>query len=490
MNKRISFLALMYLLSFSSTGLSVLSVETVPGTIRVPQNFLTIQEAIDASEPGGIILVASGTYHENVTVWKPLTIIGESRDSTIVDQIGAFAVFHITADNVIINGFTVRSGSVGIWIDNSHHDTIASNVITNNDDGVWVTFSNSGVISNNIITNNVFFGLYIEASNYTALNGNTVTENTYGIYMENCGNGLTNENIIALNYGDGIHAIYSNDNAMFHNMICNNSLGIRLEGSNANSIFENTLLDNFDQAWVEEVTINAWDNGSKGNYWSDYNGMDSDYDGIGDTPYIINVNNTDRYPLMGLTVFNDIAITNVEAFKTVVGQGFALDIDVAIQNQGNFTATFNVIAFSNTTIIETKKITLSNGNSTTHRFFWNTSGFAKGNCTISAVADIVPGETDTTDNNCTDGWVLITKVGDLGGPVNYVPTFFACDGKVNGYDLALFIACYRKEAPPEAMYLADLGGPVNYVPTFFACDGKVDGYDLALWIACYKGLGP
>jgi len=81
-------------------------------------------------------------------------------------------------------------------------------------------------------------------------------------------------------------------------------------------------------------------------------------------------------------------------------------------------------------------------------------------------------------------------LGDLGGPVNYVPTFFAFDGKVNGYDLALFIACYNKEAPPEAMYLGDLGGPVNYVPTFFAYDGKVDGYDLALFIECYKGLGP
>jgi len=415
MNKKISFLALIYLLCFSFARMSVLSVETVPETIRVPQNFLTIQEAIDASEPEGIILVASGTYHENVTVWKPLTIIGESQDSTIVDQIGAFAVFHITADNVTINGFTVRSGSVGIWIDNSHHDTIASNVITNNDDGVWVTFSNSSVISNNTITNNVFFGLYLEASNYTMSNGNTVTENTYGIYMENCGNGLINGNIIALNYGDGIHAIYSDDNAMFHNMICNNSLGICLEESNANYIYENTLLDNLDQAWVEEVTINAWDNGSKGNYWSDYNGTDSNHDGIGDTPYIINVNNTDRYPLIGLIVFNDIAITTVEASKIVVGQGFALDINVAIQNQGNFTATFNVTAFFNATISETKKITLPSGNSTTLRFTWNTAGFAKGNYTISAYTWPVAGETDKTDNTYIYGTVLVTVVGDVSG---------------------------------------------------------------------------
>jgi len=43
---------------------------------------------------------------------------------------------------------------------------------------------------------------------------------------------------------------------------------------------------------------NLWDNGHKGNYWSDYNGTDANHDGTGDTPYIIDTNNTDNYPLM------------------------------------------------------------------------------------------------------------------------------------------------------------------------------------------------
>jgi hypothetical protein len=184
---------------------------------------------------------------------------------------------------------------------------------------------------------------------------------------------------------------------------------------------------------------------------------------------------------------HDVAVTSVVPQRTVIAQGFSVKINVTIQNQGDVTEPVNVTVYANTTIVETKtNITLTSGNSTTLTFTWNTTGFAKGNYTISAYAWPVSGEIDTEDNSLTDGWILITKVGDLGGGVP--PQFFKCDDKVDGKDLALFLQCYKNTSPPEAMYLADLGGGVP--PRFYQCDGKVDGKDLALFLQCYKGLGP
>jgi hypothetical protein len=187
---------------------------------------------------------------------------------------------------------------------------------------------------------------------------------------------------------------------------------------------------------------------------------------------------------------HDVAIIEILpaiSGRITVWEGLDFNINVTVQNHGSFRETFNVTVYANETMISTRtNITLTSGNSATITFTWNTTGVAKGNYTLTAAADIVPGETDTADNNCTGSWILVTKIGDLGGGVP--PHFFQCDDKVDGKDLALFLQCYRGTAPSETMYLADLGGGVP--PRFFEFDGKCDGKDLALFLLCYKGSGP
>jgi len=112
---------------------------------------------------------------------------------------------------------------------------------------------------------------------------------------------------------------------------------------------------------------------------------------------------------------HDIAITNITPLKTIVGQGYTMNVNVTVTNQGSFTETFNMTLYANTTAINQTEITLTSGTSITITLTWNTTAFAKGNYTISAYAWPVPSETDTADNTFTDGIVTITIPGDVWG---------------------------------------------------------------------------
>jgi hypothetical protein len=128
-------------------------------------------------------------------------------------------------------------------------------------------------------------------------------------------------------------------------------------------------------------------------------------------------NNTSTQTMM-ITIANplhNIIVTNVASSKTVVGQGYILTINATAENQDDYTQTFNVTAYANTTAIQTKTITLTSKNSTAITFTWNTTGFAKGDYAMSAYAWPVPEETDTADNMLFDGWVFISIPGDING---------------------------------------------------------------------------
>ncbi len=131
----------------------------------------------------------------------------------------------------------------------------------------------------------------------------------------------------------------------------------------------------------------------------------------------------------------DIAVTNVIASKTLVGQGYSMSINVNIRNQGDYTENFTVTAYANTTRIQTKTVTLTSRNSMTVTFTWNTTGFAKGNYTISAYVTPIPYETDTSDNTFINGWVFVTIAGDVTSVTAGIP-----DGSVNMRDISAILS--------------------------------------------------
>ena len=89
------------------------------------------------------------------------------------------------------------------------------------------------------------------------------------------------------------------------------------------------------------------------------------------------------------------------------------------------------------TPIETKTVTLTSGNSTVITFTWNTAGVAKGVYTISAYATPVSGETDTENNAYTDGWVIVTWLGDFDrdGDIDRVDFWHYCAAFIDYYKI-------------------------------------------------------
>ena len=159
---------------------------------------------------------------------------------------------------------------------------------------------------------------------------------------------------------------------------------------------------------------------------------------------------------------HDIAVTNVNPLKTIVGQSCTVHINVTVENQGDLTETFNLTVYANTSEIETKQITLDSNTSTTITFTWDTTGFAKGNYTISAYAWPVPGETDTADNTLTDSWIIVAMIGDITG-AGGLP-----DGKVDVKDIFAAAKAYGTEpGDPEWNPNADIND-----------DNKVDVKDI------------
>jgi hypothetical protein len=76
-------------------------------------------------------------------------------------------------------------------------------------------------------------------------------------------------------------------------------------------------------------TPHYWDNGKVGNYWSDYNGTDGNKDGVGDSAYVIDPLNQDRYPLMESTVKVQVPETSFPFAPAVVGVCVVVAVVVA-----------------------------------------------------------------------------------------------------------------------------------------------------------------
>jgi parallel beta-helix repeat protein len=209
-----------------------------------------------------------------------------------------------------ISGNSIINDRCGIELDSCSNNTIGGNNIADNGYGICLYDSFGDAISGNNITANNGDGIWLHSSSGNSISENNIINNGWGILFENSANynSISRNNIVA-NTNYGILLVGSSHNSVSENNITNNGIGIYIYGASENELWHNNFVDNIQQVDVYEYPHNIWDDGypSGGNYWSDYTGTDSfrgpyqnetGSDKIGDTPYTIDADNTDSYPLI------------------------------------------------------------------------------------------------------------------------------------------------------------------------------------------------
>jgi len=200
------------------------AVNAQPVTITVPDDYPTIQEAINHAGYQDTIYVKAGTYYEHVVVNRSVTLRAESRRS-IIDGNRSGAVITIRALNVTISGFTIRNGGdvySGVSLFSSEAKLIDNN-ITNNWCGIEYDSTRRNIVFSNSITNNL--NAITGQMSESAITGNLIANNLVGIRLSNSRGNEISSNDIRDNRDAGIVIWDSYQNAIVGNNILLNNRG-------------------------------------------------------------------------------------------------------------------------------------------------------------------------------------------------------------------------------------------------------------------------
>jgi nitrous oxidase accessory protein NosD len=273
-----------------------------PGVIHV-STAGTIQAAIDNASSGDTILVASGTYRENLTIKKSLSIVGENRTTTIIDCGGSDYAISISSENVTIESLTITNtiaghSGIGIHVSRSTGVVMSDTEITNTSTGLTLDLSSNGAFSDDVIVNNTN-GIMISGSSSNVFSNDLISSNSLGVIFNGyLYNNLLSGNTFSSNLVDVFLSADSNNNFFYHN----------------NFLDPNPIQ-------VNNPSTNFWSRGGEGNYFADYNFTGPSTDGIGTgpyhKPYSIDQNNQDDYPLLGTFSEHDITY-NYDKFQITV----------------------------------------------------------------------------------------------------------------------------------------------------------------------------
>lgn len=232
-----------------------------------PGNYTTIQSAIDVASPGDTVFVYKGIYLENIFINSTVTLIGENKNTTIIDSNAHNDTIYVgfPADNVTISGFTIR---------NSGNYSLGGGYF---DVGIEI-HSDYNFIQDNIISNHPLYGILLWGSKGNNISYNVITDcNHTGLYFFAGPCNVISHNLIYHNY-IGISALGSSnakENLLLYNTFLENSKGLSMYDSGS-KIFCNNFIDNRDFNAMSHFNFllmkpsrNIW----VSNFWDDWYGF-------------------------------------------------------------------------------------------------------------------------------------------------------------------------------------------------------------------------
>lgn len=316
MNKKIIVLLTLLILLLSTISGCVqqdgIKEHTTLYVGKTNSEYRTIQEAIDAAVDGTLIFIDNGSYNELIVINKTISLIGKDKKTTIINfdpnfDIKRVPIITINADNCLIDNLSIILGRSSVLANGisitSTNNVIKNNIISNVQTGIELLADSAfNTITNNEIRNNQI-GIDSIGSNNNIISHNNIVSNLqYNIFLSTDSDN-NNVSFNILNHSDvGIRIKGSLYNKVFNNCVKNSQKGLYCCcGAQANYFYNNTLLNNSENAMEYSGLVNIWydyPNGP-GNYWDDYTGVDENQDGIGDIPIEIpEAGNRDNYPLL------------------------------------------------------------------------------------------------------------------------------------------------------------------------------------------------
>ncbi|WP_298667633.1 lectin like domain-containing protein, partial [uncultured Methanofollis sp.] len=226
---------------FSNTNLCIKAFTRDP--LSVPEDYATIQEAVDAVLPGGMVLIGDGVYNENVVVDHPVTLAGSA--AAVIDGNGGTPLT-LTGSDITVRGLTLTDGDDGVLVTGENTTLMDMTVTGCNGDGIALEGASKTLIVRTDVRGAGHAGLRVNDTARVGVALSSLSENG------GCGVNVSRSAAVWFvgvnatgNAGDGI-SLASLDSFVVANCVAtgNAGLGLALDGVRDGEVFETAMSGN------------------------------------------------------------------------------------------------------------------------------------------------------------------------------------------------------------------------------------------------------